>query len=1226
MDKQPTFSIIVPTRGRPERLALLLESIKVTTKDIDSIEVLLVIDEDDESTMQFEYTGVPLKRVIVSPGLPMGALNMAGYEVSTARYIMLLNDDVIVRTLTWDEKVLEAFRNFPDEIVLVHVNDRIFQDKLCTFPFLSRTFCELAGGICPYDYVRYRIDDHIYNIFNLLSVLGRTRILYLPDVIFEHTNFVVSGTGKVQYLPNKEIHAADTARFDSLLGVRKELAIRLAGFIDKHLSREVEDIRRKMLFQITDSISIRLPEYVSVISENQNFTSEKSRVTIGVVSANFQSDHARICMNRVKDFTRNFDLIVLDNNGGSGFNHSREMNRIISICKTDFLVLMDDDVFVEPGWLDGMLRCIDQTVGVVTPFHKNRDGDFSYSGIVMRPDYSGDHAHSLAKFECPTPIQTLCSAILLIDIRKCGHIRFDESYSKYFLDIDYGLRVWETGFRVVCSPFTMVTHLGGATLQQGSHLSNVLFDRQRQHFVRTWIQTKRYKNIEQNAWGRIPALKEILDMPSELESLVVRNPKESLECFYKRAHVYFDRLKNYPVLIDYFRQRIWDLVGEKRPKLDDPKLGHLAFLLGFCGHPVLMGQSGNGFNIILWNGNYYAILPREGPFDPDRISKKGYTLFYQAATLELLKAQINSDHGSQARSVRWSVFIPFQSQRGERILSVFYIVPRSLKQLQEERKRFGAWKPAIHMTAKGTLKSLLVSVLGFEGFDRLKIKWRAIGVEDTEKSRLKKVSQILLMVLCRRGQSTSRILGDTLRLREKNHEKRTHMAMVERDIQKWVEASPVTLIGESYCGYSIYRFEYKYFAVPESDGFFDYEEFKRGGYEKCFVGNNLLEVRGAIQKNVEKSNRIKNEHGLLLGSLPQEQLGPLYELARLTGQITLLIGQGQSEEWKQFECILVEGDTVYDWILKCGVSGVSNIHRRITEGAINRVILPSSFPETWANNLLEDFVSKISNRLDVIHSSGEWRTYEGENVHRLVYNKAYLASLFQVVGSPAGMSVLEVGCSDGLVCDLFALLGVERVTGIDMMKTVGCNFPNKKIDYHVRNAEATGFPDQSFDLVYTIATLEHVCDPFKVLLEMLRVTKVGGYGYAQAGPLYHSPFGHHMFCYFQNYPWIHLRKTKEEIKAYVNEHGIDKAIKRDFGLNCEEYIDSMLNFNHVNGLFLEEYRLDEFRSRDDIRILKFNLSYEGRELLDAKILDEMSNFDHSSLVEHGFEILFQRKK
>jgi len=40
--------------------------------------------------------------------------------------------------------------------------------------------------------------------------------------------------------------------------------------------------------------------------------------------------------------------VILDNNGRSIFNHPHEINKLLSICDTDYLVLMDDDVFVEP--------------------------------------------------------------------------------------------------------------------------------------------------------------------------------------------------------------------------------------------------------------------------------------------------------------------------------------------------------------------------------------------------------------------------------------------------------------------------------------------------------------------------------------------------------------------------------------------------------------------------------------------------------------------------------------------------------------------------------------------------------------------------------------------------------------------------------------------------------------------------------------------------------------
>ena len=49
---------------------------------------------------------------------------------------------------------------------------------------------------------------------------------------------------------------------------------------------------------------------------------------------------------------------------------------------TDYLVLLDDDVFVEPNWLEGMLRYVGENVGVVAPLHKDRFGRLSYAGVV----------------------------------------------------------------------------------------------------------------------------------------------------------------------------------------------------------------------------------------------------------------------------------------------------------------------------------------------------------------------------------------------------------------------------------------------------------------------------------------------------------------------------------------------------------------------------------------------------------------------------------------------------------------------------------------------------------------------------------------------------------------------------------------------------------------------------------------------------------------------------
>ena len=242
-----TFSFIVPTRQRTGQLRRLLDSVKAATRNLDEVEVILVVDEDDLETAQFEYEGVSAKRVLVPASFGMGELNMSGYRAATGRYLMLLNDDVILRTRGWDERVLAEFQSYPDRMVLVHVNDLVFRDTLCIFPIVTREFCLLAGGICPEAYLRYRIDDHIQGIFELLGVLGRTRRIFLADVVFEHTNIEAGG---VHYRVDPSVHEFDSWVFHSLLDERRRVALEAMKCIDGGLHSEEYPTWKKELERV----------------------------------------------------------------------------------------------------------------------------------------------------------------------------------------------------------------------------------------------------------------------------------------------------------------------------------------------------------------------------------------------------------------------------------------------------------------------------------------------------------------------------------------------------------------------------------------------------------------------------------------------------------------------------------------------------------------------------------------------------------------------------------------------------------------------------------------------------------------------------------------------------------------------------------------------------------------------------------------------------------------
>jgi len=245
-DARIRFSFLLPTRNRITGLSALLESIEATTAHPEELEIVLGIDEDDQATRDFVWDRLNVVKAIVPPGLTMGRLNQACYKASRGRYLMAMNDDVLLRTQGWDDKVKLALEAVRDDIFLVHVNDLLFGQSLCCFPMVSRTFCEIAGGFCPDEYERYRIDDHIHEAFALLGAHGHQRVFYMPGTIFEHLNYVPGNKGQRLYQLNQEILNRDAQRFVASLPARKALAEKLARHIDLARDQRISAMEAKL--------------------------------------------------------------------------------------------------------------------------------------------------------------------------------------------------------------------------------------------------------------------------------------------------------------------------------------------------------------------------------------------------------------------------------------------------------------------------------------------------------------------------------------------------------------------------------------------------------------------------------------------------------------------------------------------------------------------------------------------------------------------------------------------------------------------------------------------------------------------------------------------------------------------------------------------------------------------------------------------------------------------
>ena len=116
----------------------------------------------------------------------------------------------------------------------------------------------------------------------------------------------------------------------------------------------------------------------------------------------------------------------------------------------------------------------------------------------------------------------------------------------------------------------------------------------------------------------------------------------------------------------------------------------------------------------------------------------------------------------------------------------------------------------------------------------------------------------------------------------------------------------------------------------------------------------------------------------------------------------------------------------------------------------------------------------------------------------------HLPALFASLDG-AGRSLLEVGCGIGVDSIQLAKRGFA-VTAVDLTENalaVARQFAAHRgvsIDFRLGNAEGLGFPDQSFDVVYSFGVLHHTPDIGRSVAEVHRVLRPGGTAYVM---LYH---------------------------------------------------------------------------------------------------------------------------
>lgn len=135
------ISLLIPSRGRPQNIRRLTESVRATAHG--PIEIVWRVDDDDpDSLAEIDRLG---DAVVVAPRvIPTVGWNEA-WKAASGDIFGMMGDDLVFHADGWDTMVEDAFAQYPDRLVIVYGPDGFRNELHASHPFLSREWAELFG-------------------------------------------------------------------------------------------------------------------------------------------------------------------------------------------------------------------------------------------------------------------------------------------------------------------------------------------------------------------------------------------------------------------------------------------------------------------------------------------------------------------------------------------------------------------------------------------------------------------------------------------------------------------------------------------------------------------------------------------------------------------------------------------------------------------------------------------------------------------------------------------------------------------------------------------------------------------------------------------------------------------------------------------------------------------------------------------------------------------------
>ncbi|GIW80929.1 MAG: glycosyl transferase family 2 [Gemmatales bacterium] len=156
------------------------------------------------------------------------------------------------------------------------------------------------------------------------------------------------------------------------------------------------------------------------------------------------------------------------------FNFSQTMNEAAQIASGDYLLFLNDDMEVlSPDWMESLLGFAQRsTVGAVGAKLLFPDGKLQHAGIAIlngvpgHPFYGfpGQHPGYFGSNLVPHNRLAVTGACLMTRRDVFADVGgFDVSLPLNYNDVDFCLRIYESGKRIVCNPYAQLIHYESLT-------------------------------------------------------------------------------------------------------------------------------------------------------------------------------------------------------------------------------------------------------------------------------------------------------------------------------------------------------------------------------------------------------------------------------------------------------------------------------------------------------------------------------------------------------------------------------------------------------------------------------------------------------------------------------------------------------------------------------------------------------------------------------------------